>query len=304
MKHKVKICKIIDRLAPALKDAIHSAAKEAGHDTDNLELKRLTSSEIPANAFMEGEDAVIQVVSTRGVDRDGEIVMPKGMDLKQFKSAGAPVLWGHDYSRPPLGSDEWIKLADGGRTLMAKSIYSKTPFAQEVFQLRKEGHLKTSSIGFIATEWIDRGSGEWDKTMRMVSKWPELKDRDLSDLNRVITKGILLEHSDVSVPANPEALQLAVSKGLELSDDMVESLKITRLDDVEPEQKQQKATEKPQERAERYTIDSASIKRVKREQKPSELSVAIKRLKREPVDIKRLIADATKEEIDRMRGRV
>lgn len=299
MKTKVKICKIMDRFAPALKDAIHAAAKEAGRNTDDLELKRASSSTVPSNAFMEGEDAVVQIVSTRGIDRDGEIVVPKGMDLTQFKAAGAPVLWGHDYSRPPLGSDEWIKLADGGRTLMAKSVYSKTPFAQEVFQLRKEGHLKTSSIGFIATEWIDRGSGEWDKALKTVSKWPELAGKTLDGLNRIITKGILLEHSDVPVPANPEAVMMAISKGLTLSDDMFESLKIERiLGDSEPDSTEKAAT--PETKA----AEVIHINRVKTPEPAPAPSIKIVRIQSQPVDIQRMTEKAVQEQIDRLRGRV
>jgi len=79
--------------------------------------------------------------------------------------------------------------------LIAKTKYAKHEFAQTVYNYRKDEFPLAQSIGFIPMEWED-SPGDVKGCRRRYKKWA------------------LLEYSDVPVPANPEAVNIAVSKGL------------------------------------------------------------------------------------------
>ena len=123
------------------------------------------------------------VVSTADRDRQNEIVMQDGWDLSFYK-LNPVVLWAHDYSTLPIGVCTSIAV-DGGK-LVAQGKFapaSANPFAQQVRMLYELGMVKTTSVGFIPTEF------------------------DANDCD-VVTKAQLLEFSFVPVPANPYALSL------------------------------------------------------------------------------------------------
>lgn len=139
----------------------------------------------------EKEFTMTATISSNAKDRQGEVLEPKGVDLKNYLK-NPVVLWAHDYSLPPIGKALWVRR--DGDTVVSKVQFAKTPFAQEIFQLFKEGFLKAFSVGFMPKEWTD---GDGQKTpYRTYSKWE------------------MLEYSAVPVPANPEAIALAMSKGI------------------------------------------------------------------------------------------
>lgn len=139
----------------------------------------------------EKEMTLTAFVSTNARDRMDEVLMPEGVDMTNFKK-NPVVLWAHDYGAPPIGKAQWIKREGDG--IISKVKFAPTPFAQEIFQLYKEGFLKAFSVGFIPKKYED-GDGE-KKPRRTYTAWE------------------LLEYSAVPVPANPEALTLAIEKGV------------------------------------------------------------------------------------------
>lgn len=140
-----------------------------------------------------GEDIFSIIASTSAVDRQGDVVDQKGWDLVNFMKN--PVLvWAHDYSQLPIGKVVSAQVVKG--KLIADFIFASAemnPFAQQVKSLYMEGFLNASSVGFIPLE----------------------------RQGNTITKAELLELSLVPVPANQEALRLAMSKGLNV--DFVEA---------------------------------------------------------------------------------
>jgi len=149
------------------------------------------------------EGTLTAYVSTAARDRMDEVLLPEGADLKHFKK-NPVVLFGHKYDEPPIGKALWIK--NDGDGLIAKVKFASTEFAQEIFTLFKEGIMSAFSVGFIPKQWVD-GDGE-KKARRTYEKWE------------------LLEFSAVAVPANPEALALAMSKGLIKSEALKKEFKI------------------------------------------------------------------------------
>jgi HK97 family phage prohead protease len=143
------------------------------------------------------EERTIEVVmTTRDIDRDGDIVETKGIELKNYLE-NPVVLWAHNASLPPIGKILDIVQED---TLMRGTVkFASTPMAEEIFQLYVGGFLKTWSIGF--------GTKELDY----------LKNEDNDITGYHLQKTELYELSAVPVPANPEALVRAC-KGLKDED--------------------------------------------------------------------------------------
>ncbi len=134
------------------------------------------------------EDGTITVVaSDETVDRHGEVIKVDGWDLKNFKK-NAVMLVSHNWSDLPIG--KWLRPRVEGNKLIMDAKFSETSSkATEVLNLVKEGILNTVSVGLI------------------------VKERDEKDPS-IITKAELLEVSWVSLPANPNAMALALAKGM------------------------------------------------------------------------------------------
>jgi len=159
----------------------------------------------------EEERAVIKYVSTVSIDRDNEILLPDGAILDDFKK-NPVVLFGHDYRGLPIGKDMWIK-ADG-KGLIAKQEYANHQLADDVFNLHKDGFALASSVGFIPLSWVNNDEGDqWKEMSKYVVDKYGLKKKEVNSASRIYDKWLLLEHSDVPVPSNPDALSLALEDG-------------------------------------------------------------------------------------------
>jgi len=140
-----------------------------------------------------GERSLVVTISTRARDRQGDVVEPGGARLEAYLR-NPVVLWGHDPSRP-IAKSLWVKQRD--ERLIAKPQFARTPLAEEIFYLYREGFLRAWSIGFIPVKYepAERAAATGRGGFR-------------------ITEWELLEYSAVAVGANPEALTVAHYKGL------------------------------------------------------------------------------------------
>lgn len=133
------------------------------------------------------------IINTAGLDRDRDRVMPSGARTESFLS-NPVVQWGHNYRDP------WSTIGKANQLLMtAESIiadFTLRPAAndqdpQNIVRLLWEGEwVRTASIGFIPKAGQPNAEGGMDFT-----EWE------------------LLEFSLVPIPANQDALRLAV-KGI------------------------------------------------------------------------------------------
>ncbi|MDY6957672.1 MAG: hypothetical protein SVK08_00810 [Halobacteriota archaeon] len=180
------------------------ASKYGGIDEDTDFIRK---GLVPGDVeFDDGERAAISYITTAAKDRDGEIVWPKGGMLKEYREHPV-VMFGHDYKALPIGMNLWIKQNEKG--LVAKTKYAHHEEAEKVYQYRKDGFPLAESIGFIPLSRIS--SDDFDeKTLKKLGLSPE----DIEGVHSIYDKWILLEYSDVPVPSNPEALQIAISKGI------------------------------------------------------------------------------------------
>jgi HK97 family phage prohead protease len=131
-------------------------------------------------------------VSTEAVDRVGDVIKAKGWQLDNYKKTGAPVLFSHDYSQPPIGKAIEIEVQRKGLWAITR-FHEKTQQSRDLAMLAREGDMKSWSVGFNP---IDK---------------PEMrKDTDGNFAGYIFKTQELLEYSLVAVPANPEAISKAI----------------------------------------------------------------------------------------------
>jgi hypothetical protein len=156
----------------------------------------------------EAERADISFVTTDAVDRDFELMDPKGADWKQFLK-NPVVTFAHQYDQLPVGRSLWVKRwSDKGHDgWLAKTRYTERPPAwtsdwipDAVWHFIKSGDLPGKSIGFIPTEVRPPETKE-------IEQRPEL-----AKVRRIISKFLVLEYAIAPVQSNPEALVVSVAK--------------------------------------------------------------------------------------------
>jgi HK97 family phage prohead protease len=165
-------------------------------------LRKILETKLSAK---KGERAVIAKISTISVDRDGDVMLPSGADFTDF-AKNPVVLFGHDAGQIPVGKA--VALQTRSRDIVAKVLFAERPKehpeSQEwvpdtLLSLFQQGMLNAFSVGFTIDE--EREANRRDKA------------RFGDDVYRVITGWKLVEFSVVPVPANQDALAVAVSKG-------------------------------------------------------------------------------------------
>jgi HK97 family phage prohead protease len=159
------------------------------------------------NATVEAatDKGIVAKITTDSIDRDGEVLVPQGMNSKEFESN--PILfWNHDYSQP-VGNVTNIKRGDrdvfGTLNFAKRTEGVKGEFFPEVAEsLVKQGFVKGVSVGF-----VPEGNG---------SRSANTKDRKKygDGCKRIFNRWKLLEVSIAPLPANQDALVQAVDKGL------------------------------------------------------------------------------------------
>ena len=135
------------------------------------------------------------IISTDEVDRMGEVV-EQSWDLKNYE-ANPIVLFGHDSSKPENVLGKALSITtekDGDRSITSALVQfaeaGTSKGVDTVWSLVKQGILKTVSVGFIPHTY---------------------KNTDTEDTPTVLSDNELLEFSIVPIPANPQAVALALT---------------------------------------------------------------------------------------------
>lgn len=135
----------------------------------------------------EGTGKFSFIASTAAVDRQGEVIDPKGWDVTAYMK-NPVILWAHNYHELPVGKA--VSVTGDEKELRVEGEFADdemNPKAGQVRRLYEKGFLSAVSVGFIP------------------------KERN----GNIITKAELLEISVVPVPANPEALSLMKTLGFD-----------------------------------------------------------------------------------------
>lgn len=128
-------------------------------------------------AEIKGEDIIGAVASSGSMDRDGDILVPSGWELDNFRK-NPVLLWAHDSYSLPIGKATDISIIGNDLRFNAKFAENENEFAGKVAKLMRGGFLNSFSVGFIPKERDEAGR---------------------------MSKMELLEISVVNVPANAEA---------------------------------------------------------------------------------------------------
>jgi len=195
---------------------------KAEYNLEDMEFKNSFHSVTKVEKIVESERAIVKYVTKPTLDRSKEIVISQGIDLTDFNK-NPVILYVHNYGNSmfgggspvlPLGKDLWIK--DDGNGLLAKQTYANHDLAEDVYRMHADGFPLASSIGFIPTKTIWRGSfndKEWKKEIARLSDTYNIDKNNFSGAGYVYEKSLLLEHSDCPVGNNPDALALAIKSG-------------------------------------------------------------------------------------------
>ncbi len=159
-------------------------------------------------AIDEENRTVTAIGSKEVIDRDGDLLIVKGIDTKNYKK-NPVVLLAHDHRGLPVGKSEkvWVSKSPDGDELKFKVEFAtaeESPMADYAFRLYKGGFLNTFSIGFIP----DYESIEYPRAGENNKSKEKLP-------NRILNRVELLEISVVPVPANPDALLASCKKAFE-----------------------------------------------------------------------------------------
>ena len=71
----------------------------------------------------EEDNTAIAIISTSDIDRDKEVMLPKGMNSDNWEKAPR-VLWSHNYSGEPIGKGYWVTKTR--KTIRAKWEWAPT----------------------------------------------------------------------------------------------------------------------------------------------------------------------------------
>ena len=160
----------------------------------------------PTGALVATDDAVMSatfIISTSSQDRDGDIVIPKGCVLDNYKR-NPIVFYNHQQWEVPIGKamgpDGRLSVSIQPDRILATCYFDQAdPDAVYIYGKVKRGFLNATSIGFFPLE---------------AERLPEKKGRRNGEAvgeqwqGWLFKRWELLEFSIVGVPSNPEALML------------------------------------------------------------------------------------------------
>lgn len=139
------------------------------------------------------DDLHEMTVSTAGVDRDGDRILPEGMDCASYIK-NPVLLWAHDYRSLPIGTVRSLTSNKGVGVKARFKFLDGDPFADRVKNAWEQGAVRAASIGFRPKTW------------------------DTTETGFDVTGWELLEVSLCPVPANAEAVRMLKSLGV-IADD-------------------------------------------------------------------------------------
>ena len=127
--------------------------------TATLEKKQLLST-VSASRTVNGQPSMI--VSTGDLDRDGDRIIPTGIELTNFQR-NPTLFWGHQHTDLPIGTVTSINHSSRGLQATWRWL-ENDPFAERVRNAWEQGVVRAASIGFIPKEGKPNEFGGQDFT--------------------------------------------------------------------------------------------------------------------------------------------
>ena len=123
-------------------------------------------------------------MTTDSVDRDGDVVLPRGGEFSVITWKNPVVIFAHQHFSLPIGKCLRIWVAPDGHSVRAQIEFATrdvSEFADAVFLLCKRGFLRAVSIGFQILESIPAGQ-HFNGTSGFKRDWPPLGERSRGGL--------------------------------------------------------------------------------------------------------------------------
>ena len=188
-KRYVSVKQFVDQLRGA---ADHKLSEE---QMKGLTVLQATTPQIKALGA-EGSRLVEFIITDDSVDRENDVIAVDGWELENYK-ANPVVLWAHDHYSVPIARSVSLYRADKQLRSMCEFLEREVmPFSYMVYQLYVKGFMNAVSVGFKPMEYT------FDETRKYGINF---------------YKQELLEYSCVPVPANPNAIAVARSSGIDTS---------------------------------------------------------------------------------------
>jgi len=157
---------------------------------------------------------LVAYASTKTADVYREVILPTAFVLDRYRK-NPVVPWSHDYRIPPVARALWVKPDSFG--LLFKPQFARTQFADDIYNLYKDGFLNGFSVGYLELEQVRSGEEGFKE---LVEKW-ELE----GEIDLINTKVELWEISACVLPANEDALVQAAKEGRIKSKALLEAVK-------------------------------------------------------------------------------
>jgi hypothetical protein len=267
---------MLDRQAIALDAIIKALPKE-----DAFKYRKAVIAD-PPSEIKPGERSDVSWISYESVDREGDVIVSKGMNDSQFK-LNPIVTLEHNYDMPAVGKSLWRKIITDGTTagIKAKTIYPTRPAdwnpskewpADVVFSLVKAGLMQGKSVGALPTKIHFPAEGD----QKLFGKSVKL----------VVDEWLLIEYACTMLPIQQNAIIESISKsGMKISPELAKALKITM-----PTAQMQPEPPPPEFTFSRFTPIE-------------EIGKAFTR-KIESIDLTKVAEKAAQDALDRHRGRI
>lgn len=152
------------------------------------------------------------VASGMYVDRDGDLILPQGLDAENFMK-NPVMLNAHDYWSESVG--RVLDIRSDGKEVEFDFIFAETETGKVLSYLYDNGFQQAFSVGFIPKSTINVPEGVDELTATSGGKEVKINLTEFGSNRprRIISDWELLEISAVPVPALPQAL-LRAAKGL------------------------------------------------------------------------------------------
>ncbi len=145
------------------------------------------------------------VITAETIDRDGEVLIPSGMNSKEFER-NPTLFWNHDWGEP-VGKNVGLKRRE--KDIVGEFVFAKRPdgytgdfFPEVAAALVGQGIVNGVSVGYVPEEGGIRRATDIDR-----KKYG-------GNVSTIYSRWKLLEVSLAPLQANPEALITAVKKGI------------------------------------------------------------------------------------------
>ncbi|MFA7718081.1 MAG: HK97 family phage prohead protease [Candidatus Absconditabacterales bacterium] len=150
-----------------------------------------------ANSIDRDSRTMTIVASDKLMDRDGDVVEPRGIDLTNYKM-NPVILAFHDYNKQPIAKA--LEITVNENQIIMKIQFKDRGLAKDIFEDYAEGYMNMWSMGFLP------------KKNKVEEIWGEPNEDGESRLSGFhILEWDLLEVSAVPIPANPRAMTLSKS---------------------------------------------------------------------------------------------